>query len=281
MPLTLLNRWEIPSAAGGTRSGTPRAIPPISYRQTVVCPAMPPTKTALRTLTLLAAGAASVTLAACGGAASTGGTATAGTGPARGGTIVYGADREPTCLDPHNLGDMPQTYVARQYLDSLVSELPDGRIVPWLATKWDVSDDGLTYTFTLKQGVKFHDGEPFDAAAVKANFEHSLDPKTQSSTNLIYLKPYYKSAKVIDDHTLRLELKKPYSPLLSVLSQAFLGIEAPKAMARGLKANCEAPVGTGPFIVKRWVHGQRVELVRNDAYNSAPANAKHQGPAYL
>jgi peptide/nickel transport system substrate-binding protein len=224
--------------------------------------------------------AAAVLAAGCGGSSGATGTAASGT-PVRGGTAVYGADREPTCLDPHNLGDMPQTYIARQYLDSLVSELPDGRVVPWLATSWKVSDDGLHYTFRLKRGVRFTDGEPFDAAAVKANFEQILDPATQSSTDLIYLKPYYRSAEVLDDHTLRLNLKKPYSPLLDVLAQAFLGIESPKAMARGLKANCEAPVGTGPFIVKRWVHGQRVELVRNPNYNSAPANAKHQGPAYL
>jgi peptide/nickel transport system substrate-binding protein len=215
----------------------------------------------------------------CGGSSS--GATNAGGKPIRGGTIVYGADREPTCLDPHNLGDMPQTYIARQYLDSLVSELPDGRVVPWLATSWKVTADGLHYTFKLKQGVKFTDGEPFDAAAVKANVEQILDPKTQSSTDLIYLKPYYKSAEVVDAHTIKLNLKKPYSPLLDVLGQAFLGIESPKALARGLKANCESPVGTGPFVVKRWVHGQRVELVRNPNYNSAPQNAKHQGPAYL
>ncbi|HMJ34452.1 MAG TPA: ABC transporter substrate-binding protein [Baekduia sp.] len=236
--------------------------------------------TPIRAALVLAAGAVSVALAACGGGAS-GGTATASTTPVKGGTVVYGADREPTCLDPHNSGDMPQTYVSRQYLDSLVSELPGGRIVPWLATSWKVSADGLTYTFTLKQGVKFTDGEPLTAAAVKANFEQILDPKTQSSTDLIYLKPYYKSSEAVDAHTLRVTLKKPYSPLLTVLAQAFLGIESPKAMARGLKANCESPVGTGPFIVKQWIHGQRVELVRNPDYNSPPANAKHQGPAYL
>jgi peptide/nickel transport system substrate-binding protein len=241
---------------------------------------MSPSTTLLRAAGVLGAAATTIALAACGGSSS-GGAATAASTPVKGGTAVYGADREPTCLDPHNNGDMPQTYLARQFLDSLVSERPGGRIVPWLATSWKVSTDGLTYTFTLKQGVKFTDGEPFDAAAVKANFEQMLDPKTQSSTDLIYLKPYYKTATAVDAHTLRLELKKPYSPLLTVLAQAFLGIESPKAMARGLKANCEAPVGTGPFVVKDWVHGQRVDLVRNADYNSAPADAKHQGPAYL
>ncbi|MBI3215093.1 MAG: ABC transporter substrate-binding protein [Mycobacterium sp.] len=201
--------------------------------------------------------------------------------PVSGGSIVYGADREPICLDPHNYGDMPQTYVARQYLDSLVSERPDGTVVPWLADSWTVSPDGLTYTFKIKQGVKFHDGEVLDAPAVKANFDQILDPATQSMTDTGYLKPYYESSKAVDPTTFELKLHTPYSALLPVLSQAFFGIESPKAMARGLDANCQSPVGTGPFKVKEWVHGQSVELDKNADYNSAPADAKHQGPAYL
>jgi peptide/nickel transport system substrate-binding protein len=227
--------------------------------------------------------AAVLLLAACGGNATNGASSssTAAGPPVRGGSIVYGADREPTCLDPHNNGDMPQTYVARQFLDSLVSERPDGTVVPWLADSWTTSPDGLTYTFKIKQGVKFHDGTPLDAAAVKANFDQMLDPATQSLTDTGYLRPYYESSRAVDPATFELKLKSPYSALLPVLSQAFFGIESPKAMARGLDANCQSPVGTGPFVIKQWVHGQSVELDRNADYNSAPADAKHQGPAYL
>jgi peptide/nickel transport system substrate-binding protein len=230
----------------------------------------------------LAVLAIALLLAGCGGSNSGGPSSSTAAGPpVSGGSIVYGADREPTCLDPHNLGDMPQTYVARQYLDSLVSEERDGTVVPWLADSWTVSPDGLTYTFKIKQGVKFHDGTPLDAAAVKANFEHMLDPATPSLTDAGYLKPYYKSSRAVDPSTFELSLSTPYSALLQVLSQAFFGIQSPKALARGLDANCQSPVGTGPFIVKQWVHGQSVELDRKPNYNSAPAEAKHQGPAYL
>jgi hypothetical protein len=230
----------------------------------------------------LAVLAIALLLAGCGGSNS-GGTSSSTTAgpPVSGGSIVYGADREPTCLDPHNLGDMPQTYVARQYLDSLVSEKRDGTVVPWLADSWTISPDGLTYIFKIKQGVKFHDGTPLDAAAVKANFEHMLDPATQSLTDAGYLKPYYKSSRAVDPSTFELSLSTPYSALLQVLSQAFFGIQSPKALARGLDANRKSPVGTGPFIVKQWVHGKSVELDRNPNYNSAPPDAKHQGPAYL
>jgi peptide/nickel transport system substrate-binding protein len=226
--------------------------------------------------------AAVLVLAGCGGEGSNGTSPSGAAGPpVSGGSIVYGADREPTCLDPHNNGDMPQTYVARQYLDSLVSERPDGTVVPWLADSWTISPEGLTYTFKIKQGVTFHDGTPLDAAAVKANFDQMLDPATQSLTDTGYLRPYYESSRAVDPVTFELKLKSPYSALLPVLAQAFFGIESPKAMARGLDANCQSPVGTGPFVIKEWIHGQSVELDRNADYNSAPADAKHQGPAYL
>jgi peptide/nickel transport system substrate-binding protein len=220
-------------------------------------------------------------LAGCGGGSTGNSPSTAAGPPVSGGSIVYGADREPTCLDPHNNGDMPQTYVARQFLDSLVSEKADGTVVPWLADSWTTSRDGLTYTFKIKQGVKFHDGTPLDAAAVKANFDQILDPATESLTDTGYLRPYYESSRPVDPSTFELKLKSPYSALLPVLSQAFFGIESPKALARGLDANCQSPVGTGPFVIKEWIHGQSVELDRNADYNSAPADAKHQGPAYL
>ena len=242
---------------------------------------MPPLRTSRAALGSTAL-AAALLLAACGGSATNGTSSSVAAGPpVSGGSIVYGADREPTCLDPHNNGDMPQTYVARQFLDSLVSERPDGTVVPWLADSWTTSPDGLTYTFKIKQGVKFHDGTPLDAAAVKANFDQMLDPATQSLTDTGYLRPYYESSRAVDPATFELKLKSPYSALLPVLSQAFFGIESPKAMARGLDANCQSPVGTGPFVIKEWVHGQSVELDRNPDYNSAPADAKHQGPAYL
>jgi peptide/nickel transport system substrate-binding protein len=217
--------------------------------------------------------AVALVLAGCGGSSTDASPEEAGT-PVSGGSIVYATDREPTCLDPHNFGDMPQTYIARQFLDSLVSERPDGSVVPWLADSWEVSPDGLTYTFKIKQGVKFHDGTPLDAEAVHANFVQILDPATESLTDAGYLRPYYESSRAIDPATFELKLKTPYSALLPVLSQAFFGIESPKAMARGLEQNCQSPVGTGPFVVTAWHRGQSVELERNPDYNSAPADAK-------
>lgn len=200
--------------------------------------------------------------------------------PVHGGTLVYATDREPTCLDPHVAGDMPQVFVAQQYLDSLVSMDSEGRIGPWLAKRWEVSADGLAYTFHLRQDVRFTDGTPFNAAAVKANLDHMANPKTQSSTAGGYIRQY-RSTELIDDYTAVVHLATPYAAFLEVLAQGFLGIQSPTALTRSRDENCERPVGSGPFKVVRWERQNQVVLARNPDYNWAPPTAKHQGPAYL
>lgn len=200
--------------------------------------------------------------------------------PVSGGTLIYATDREPTCLDPHVAGDMPQVFLAQQVLDSLVSMDAQGTIGPWLAKRWEISADGLTYTFYLREDVRFTDGTPFNAAAVKANLDHMANPKTQSSTAGGYIRQY-RSTDVVDAYTARVHLSTPYAAFLEVLAQGFLGIESPQALARSRDENCESPVGTGPFKVVRWDRQSQVELARNPDYNSAPPTARHQGPAYL
>jgi len=200
--------------------------------------------------------------------------------PVHGGTLVYATDREPTCLDPHVAGDMPQVFVAQQYLDSLVSMDSDGRIGPWLAERWEASADGLSYTFHLRHDVHFTDGTPFNAQAVKANLDHMADPKTQSSTAGGYIRQY-RGTDIVDEYTAVVHLATPYAAFLEVLAQGFLGIQSPTALKRSRDENCESPVGSGPFKVVRWDRQNQVELVRNADYNWAPSTARHQGPAYL
>lgn len=200
--------------------------------------------------------------------------------PLRGGTLIYATDRDPSCLDPHVGGDMPQLFVARQFLDSLVSMDEQGNIGPWLATSWDVSADGLRYTFHLREDVRFTDGTPFDAAAVKANLDHMANPRTQSSTAGGYIRQYV-DTDIPDPHTAVVRLKAPYAAFLEVLAQGFLGIESPRALRRPLEENCQSPVGTGPFRVVDWQRQNQVILERNPTYNSPPPTAWHQGPAYV
>ena len=200
--------------------------------------------------------------------------------PVSGGTLIYATDREPTCLDPHVSGDMPQVFIGQQYLDSLVSMDEQGQIGPWLAERWEVSPDGLSYTFHLRKDVRFTDGTPFNAAAVKANLDHMANPKTQSSTAGGYIRQY-RSTDVLDDSTAVVHLATPYAAFLEVLAQGFLGIESPTALLRSRDENCESPVGSGPFKIVKWDRQSQVELVRNPDYNWAPPTAKHQGPAWL
>ncbi|HEY0260807.1 MAG TPA: ABC transporter substrate-binding protein [Lacisediminihabitans sp.] len=226
-------------------------------------------------VSLVAVASAAVLLAGCSAPAST------SSAPVRGGTLVYATgDAEPTCLDPHVGGNYPQALVATQYLESLVSKNKAGAIIPWLATKWSQSADGLSLTFTLRDDVTFTDGTPLTAEAVAANIAHIQDPSTGSSTGYLALQKVT-SVQAIGEHVARLHLSSPDTTLLDSLSQPWLAIESPTALNRSQEVNCASPVGTGPFIVKKWDRQQSITLVRNDDYNSPPADAAHKGPAYL
>src|SRR5690625_4209903 len=233
----------------------------------------------------LAAGALAVTLlaAACGtGGDSNGGTATGE--PVEGGTLVYATgDAEPTCLDPHVGGNYPQALISTQYLEPLVGRDAAGQIQPWLATDWEVSENGLTWDLTLREGVTFTDGTPLDAEAVKVNIEHLQDPDTGSSTGYLAVA---KIAEIdpIDATHVRFHLSEPDSSLLESLSQQWTAIQSPAGIARGMDENCAAPIGTGPFVVTEWVPQQHVLLERNEDYQGASAEGagvEHEGPAIL
>ena len=201
--------------------------------------------------------------------------------PVSGGTLTYASgDAEPTCLDPHVGGNYPQALLAGQFLESLVSRDETGEIIPWLAESWTASDDGLAWEFTLRDDVAFTDGTPLDAEAVKANVEHLKDPATQSSTGYLALGKVDR-VEVVDEQVARFVLSSPDSALLESLTQPWTAIQSPTGLARGMDENCQAPVGTGPFIIDEWVKQDHVSLVRNDDYTSPPADAAHEGPAYL
>jgi peptide/nickel transport system substrate-binding protein len=217
--------------------------------------------------------AAILGLTACAG----GGTSASSGQPVNGGTIVYAHQQEPACVFG---GWIEQAYLSYQVLDNLVSLDASHKVVPWLATSWKSSADGLTWTFNLKKGVKFTDGTPVTAAAVAYNFDYWL--KGGNSTADVWLAGYYKSAEAVDATTLQVNLSKPYPRLADNLTQAYFGIQSEHALKTQSKAqNCEAPIGSGAFIVKKWNRGQDIVLVRNNKYTSPPANALHKGPAHV
>lgn len=233
----------------------------------------------LRAGALLAVAAAALT--ACGTANGAGTTGNSSGKPVSGGTLVYLEDRQETCIDPQIGGDIPQAMIGQQYTDDIVYEGAGGKIEPWLAKSWTISPNGLTYTFTFRNNVNFTDGTPLDAAAVQANFERVVNPKTGSSTDGGYIAPFYKNSKVLSPYVLQVNLTTPDSSFLDVLAQGYFGIESPKGFARGISKNCQYPIGSGPFEVVKDVPNQEVILDRNPSYNSPPPGSTHTGPAYL
>ncbi|WP_426623006.1 ABC transporter substrate-binding protein [Leifsonia sp. McL0607] len=213
-------------------------------------------------------------LAACAGGSDA---ATGGGQKVDGGTIVYAHQQEPACVFG---GWIEQAYLSYQVLDNLTSLDENHKVVPWLATAWKQSDDGLTWTFMLKKGVRFTDGTPLTAAAVAYNFDYWVNGG--NSTANIWLDGYYTSAKAIDDQTLQIHLSHPYPRLADNLTQGYFGIQSQHALqTRTKEQNCEAPIGSGAFVVDKWNRGQDIILKKNKAYTSPPANAKHTGPAYV
>ncbi|ACQ80053.1 extracellular solute-binding protein family 5 [Beutenbergia cavernae DSM 12333] len=195
-------------------------------------------------------------------------------------TVALNGD-EPDNLDPHGLSATNTTVLLRPVLESLFWQAEDGTFHPWLADSWEVSDDGLVYTFALREGVTFHDGAAWDAEALLANFEHILDPETQSPLAAAYIAPY-SSARVVDELTLEVTLSTPYSAFINVLSQSYLSIVSPQQIAEDPAGIREHPVGTGPFIFDHWTQGESISYRQNPDYDWAPeAAAQHEGPAYV
>ncbi|TXR50568.1 ABC transporter substrate-binding protein [Phyllobacterium endophyticum] len=203
----------------------------------------------------------------------------ADTAPITGGTLVWGVETDPATLNPQLNGQDKTKLLLRNTYESLLARTADGGYVPWLANEYRISDDGKTYTFTLRDGVTFTDGEKFDAAAIVINFTRLKDAAYSGSASAGPVSRVA-DAKALDAHTVVLTLSEVYAPFLDFA--ASLEILSPKAFDSGqLKSGGPEIAGTGPFILKRYVKGQDIHFVRNPAYNWAPQTAAHQGPSYL
>ncbi|WP_229722950.1 ABC transporter substrate-binding protein [Xylophilus rhododendri] len=203
-------------------------------------------------------------------------TPTAQTEPVRGGQLVVAIRAEPAQLNP--LVDQGSgAHSVRPALDSLVWDKGDGSYEPWLASSWEVSDDASTYVFHLRKDVKFHDGTPFNAEAVKANFDYVNNPANKSTGSTAKLKPV---ATVVDEYTVSVKLGTPESSFLTLIAAPYFGILSRQQIEQDPKSLATKLIGTGPFKFDNWVKGQSLTYVRNDDYHWAPAPF-HQGAAYL
>ncbi|MDE1184785.1 ABC transporter substrate-binding protein [Paraburkholderia sp.] len=202
--------------------------------------------------------------------------------PQKGGALTWGVTTEPACFDPHRASQQNAFWVIRNFIDSLISKKTDGTYAPWLAKSWSVADDGKSYTFNLRDDVKFTDGTPFDAAAVKANFDYILDNVSTTSASASLL-VHYDHAEIVSPYVVKLVMKQPDSTTLESLSSVKLGFISPKALAQNkdLCSGGAGLVGTGPFVFKSYQRGQAAVFERNADYAWAPGNSQHQGVAYL
>ena len=191
--------------------------------------------------------------------------------PKSGGTLRIAIPGDMTFFNAHQ-GPAPgyETFwVWNNIFQSLLTMTPPPalKIIPELATSWDVLDAGKTYVFHLVQGVQFHDGTAFDATAAKWNVDRILDPETKS-----WVRPYYtdiKQVDVVDTYTLRVRLKNPSGGLPAALAGYFQGIPmaSPHSYETYGKDWARHPTGTGPYMLKELVPGDHVTLVKNPTYH--------------
>jgi peptide/nickel transport system substrate-binding protein len=176
-------------------------------------------------------------------------------------SLVVGMAIEPPGLDPTIAAPVAIREVTWVNLyEGLVRLDRDGRVQPLLATSWEVSADGKSYTFHLQAGVKFHDGTTFDSSDVKFAFDRARAPNSTNAQKQIFAP--IESIERPDPLTVRIALKEPSGNFLYYLAWGDAVIVAPESAEN----NRATPVGTGPFRFKSWARGDRVELVRNPDY---------------
>ncbi|MGM7696536.1 ABC transporter substrate-binding protein [Microbacterium sp. A84] len=195
-----------------------------------------------------------------------------------GGEVVWaieGANLAAGHMDPQTSQLDVSSMVQRVVLDSLVFQEADGSFSAWLAKDWAVSPDSTTYTFELRDDVTFTDGEPFNADAVKANFDRIADPETASAQAASMLGgEFYAGTKVLGEYEVEVSFSQPYAPFLQAASTALLGFYSPAVLessADQLKAGGPGiNVGTGPFELTEYTPDQEIVYTRNPDYAWGP-----------
>ena len=185
--------------------------------------------------------------------------------------LTYGIAADIPILDPHAADSAEAGMLFRQIYDTLVYRDPDTRdFVPGLASSWERSEDGVIYTFHLRQDIVFHDGTRFSSAAVARNIDRIYDPEMNSLHARSLLGPLSRY-KILDEFTIQIHLLGPYAPFLDGLAQPFLGIASPQALDAYNSLRYQFhQVGTGPFILDYYLPGERIALRRNSRYAGNP-----------
>ena len=201
--------------------------------------------------------------------------ANAATTPKKGGTLIFGRGGDSVGLDPAARTDGESLNVTDLIFDGLLT-LKSGttEVIPSLATDWTISKDAKTYTFNLRTDAKFHDGTPVDADAVLFSFLRQKDPK-HPAHGFVKSFDYFTAlgfeklitdVKKVDADTVAFVLTSPDATFLSTLAMQSFAIVSPTAVMR-LKSDFQNnPIGSGPFVFKRWEKNQKIILTANDNY---------------
>jgi peptide/nickel transport system substrate-binding protein len=212
-------------------------------------------------------------------------------------TIVFAHAADASKLDPADVTDSESLLVTWHVYEGLTRYEPGKTAVePSLATEWTTSDDGLEWTFTLREGVTFHDGTPFDAAAVVWNFERWFDTAHAShfaDWEFAYFADMFQGYKgadknedgnpdsilstveAVDPKTVKLTLNRPNAPLLQTLAMGNFAFSSPTAVeaagaSYGTPDGKPIEAGTGPYMVSQWVPADSITLVANPNYWGDP-----------
>lgn len=179
--------------------------------------------------------------------------------------LTMGLNQDVGPLDPHRYS--PNSMFAQNLLyEPLVKYNEEGKIIPWLAESWEMSPDGLKYTFHLRKGVVFSDGTPFNAKVVKQNFDKIISEyKNENMHRWLELLNQIQEVEVIDDYTVRLNLKNPYYPLLYELTLTRpVRFISPTGLDK--EGKFQKPIGSGPWILSEYQKEQYAVFTRNENY---------------
>jgi peptide/nickel transport system substrate-binding protein len=199
--------------------------------------------------------------AACGGGAGSG----SSSGPRD--TLVFAASADATTLDPHNTTDTESDQVIMMMYETLIGFDADMKIIPRLAERWEVAPDGVTWTFHLRQGIRFHDGTPFNAEAVRRNFARVMDPVANHKRLVLF--DMIDRVEAVDDRTVRIITKYPFGafePTMAHVSAAIVNPAVAEKSGKEFGLGADRASGTGPYKIVSWKKDQEIVLERSEDY---------------